>query len=231
MKYALVTRSDDNIKEMSDLTHPILKEYAARCKADFIIFDHETPVRIHDDRPHYRILKAQQLLDTTYDRILFLDTDMVITKNCPNIFETVPYNKIGSIYEDKGSRQHARRRKMSGIQSAWQDVGWRKNYTNAGTFIVSKCHKGMFDSYKGKYWTKWGSVDLHLSFMAHLRNYNFHELDYRWNHMSMFSQEWNGSPDRFNSFIIHYAGKGIFDAGVKNRLAQIKHDINKIYGS
>ena len=47
--------------------------------------------------------------------------------------------------------------------------------------------------------------------------------------MTMFSEPWNGSPDRFKSYIIHYAGAGIFDA-VPDRITQMKNDYNKIYG-
>ena len=44
----------------------------------------------------------------------------------------------------------------------------------------------------------------------------------------MFSEEWNGYPDRFESFIIHYAGAGIFEGGVYSRLEQIKKDKDRL---
>lgn len=230
MRLAIVTRADENIRKMTQVTHPYLKQYANRCQADFIVFDHESPVKIHDGNPHYRILKAQELLTSNYDRILFLDSDMVITQHCPNIFEVVPDHLIGSIFEDKGSRAANRRRKIYQMQKRWGDVGWKEGYTNAGTFLVSKMHKGIFDSHNGKYWTEWGSADLHLSYMIHKLGFGVFELPYQWNHTTMFSQAWNGSPDRFKSYIIHYAGAGVFDPGVRNRLEQIQHDIEVVNG-
>lgn len=231
MKLAIVTRADANIREMTEVTHPYLRQYADRCHADFIVFDHESPVKIHDGNPHYRILKAKELLASDYDRILFLDSDMLVSPQCPNIFNVVPEHLIGSIFEDKGSRAANRRRKIYRMQKAWGDVGWTEGYTNAGTFVVSKMHKGIFDSHNDKYWTEWGSADLHLSYMIHKLGFSVFELPFQWNHTTMFSQPWNGSPNRFDSFIIHYAGKGVFAAGIRNRLEQIRNDIGVFYGN
>ena len=61
-------------------------------------------------------------------------------------------------------------------------------------------------------------------------NYKFYELSYKWNHMTMFSEKWNKKADRFDSCIIHYAGGGRFERGVKDRLQQIKKDIKRAYG-
>lgn len=66
--------------------------------------------------------------------------------------------------------------------------------------------------------------------MIHKLGFGVFELPYQWNHTTMFSQAWNGSPDRFKSYIIHYAGAGVFDPGVRNRLEQIQHDIEVVNG-
>jgi len=65
-----------------------------------------------------------------------------------------------------------------------------------------------------------------------INKYQFkvHELEYKWNHMTMFSHSWNNFADRFQSHIIHYAGKGVFDAGVNNKVEQMKLDYERIYG-
>jgi len=47
----------------------------------------------------------------------------------------------------------------------------------------------------------------------------------------MFSEPWNGSPSRFDSYILHYAGGGRFpDKGKQSRVQLIRDDIKKIYG-
>ena len=229
MKLAIVTRSDENIKNYTDLTHPILKDYAKKCNAEFIILSHDPPKESlpHDGRKHYRFLKVKDMLEGDYDRILLLDSDMVINKNCPNIFDEVPYNKIGSIFEDKGSRAQDRHNRIKEIQNEWEDVGWVNKYTNAGTFLVSKPHANIFDSHEGKFWKKHGSADVHLSYLIHKFKHEVYELNFKWNHMTMFSEPWHNNANRFDSYIIHYAGRGLWNK--QNRIEQIKHDIKVIY--
>lgn len=225
MKRAVVTRADDNIKQMCELTHPSIRAYAEKCGADFIIYDHESPVMTGDNRPHYRIIKGAETLEE-YDRILFIDSDVLVNPKCPDVFEVVPEDCIGTIYEDKGSRRKMRRRLIREMQEKWGDVGWTEGYTNAGVFVVSRCHAGIFEPHNGEYWLEWGSADLHMSYMARKNGYKFFELPFTWNHMTMFSEGWNGSPDRFESNMIHYAGKGAFDG--LPRLEQIRADVKRM---
>lgn len=228
-KLAIVTRADDNVRSYTDITHKTLRKYAEFCGADFKVISSPAPFLTADNNPHYRILEVYNMFDT-YDRILHLDSDMLVNKDCPNLFEIVPENCIGSIYEDVGSRMADRRHKLLFMQSKWGDVGWRTGYTNAGTFMMSKCHRNIFLPHNEQYWIAWGSADLHMSYNIHKFGFDFHELDFTWNHMAMFSEPWNNHPDRFKSKIIHYAGKGIFDEGVTSRIEQIKLDYQKIYG-
>jgi len=228
-KLAVVTRSDENIKWCQDITHPIFKEYAKKCNADFVNISQPAPFLTDDGNQHYRALYFQQLLEK-YDRIIHLDTDMIINKNTPNLFEIVPEDEIGIVYEDVGSRLAPRRLLINHIQSLWGDVNWKKNYTNAGCCIFSKKHSNIFDSYNNMYWKGWGSVDVHMSYMIHKHKHKVKELGFEWNHMTMFSEPWNGNANRFNSKIIHYAGVGIFDSGIGSRREQIEKDYETIYG-
>ena len=62
--------------------------------------------------PTFSLLNEYQVKDirikhydlfNEYDRILSLDSDVVITPRCPDIFKTVDFENIGTVYEDKGS--------------------------------------------------------------------------------------------------------------------------------
>jgi len=228
MRKAVVTRADNNILDMIEISHPIMKDYAKRCGADFINIDSDPPFLTDDGKPHYRVLEVMGILKQ-YDRVLMIDTDVIINPSCPDIFEVVPYEKMGSIYEDKGSRRSTRLMLIDNIQKHWGDVGWRTGYTNAGVFVLSDIHRDVFTPHNGQYWTAWGSGDLHMSYMAHKLGFEIQELDFEWNHMTMFSETWNGNADRFDSFVIHYAGKGIFDKGCPSRIAQMRADAERIY--
>ena len=168
--------------------------------------------------------KKETLQD--YDRILFMDSDVLVNNDCPNIFDVVPEDHIGSIYEDVGTRFHDRHRKMFAMQRQWGDLGWPAGYTNAGVFVVSKEHAPIFDPHNGKYCLGWGSADLHMAYMAKKNGFPIHELPFQWNHMTMFSEAWNKHADRFESHMIHYAGRGTFDTS--SRIDQIRKDAEEI---
>jgi hypothetical protein len=218
--YAIVTRADNGV-EYASITHPTIMSYAKRCNADFIILDDEPPVMTEDNNPHYRIAYVYDILED-YDRVILLDTDILVKESCPNLFDVVPEDKIGSIYEDVGHKASDRRARIKKIQQEWGDVGWETGYTNAGTMVVSKQHREIFRPHNGEYYLPWGSADLHLSYMIHKHKFEVHELPFQYNHMSMFSDGQGASANRFDSHIIHYAGAGIFDA--PSRIEQIRRD-------
>lgn len=222
-KRLLITRADDNITEMTDLTHPIIKHFAEEWGADFKVLDHVSECTVGDGITHYRIMDLYELLDE-YDRILQLDSDIVINKTCPNLFDIVPEDCIGTIYEDVGSRAVYRRNTIKEAQMQWEYIGWKEGYINTGVFMVSKCHKPIFQKVNGEYWTGFGFDDVLLGYQIVKQGMKVHELPFQYNHMTMFSEPWNGSANKFDSHIIHYAGRNFTPA-------QIMEDIKYIYGT
>lgn len=219
----ICTRSDDNIKEMCELTHPFIKNYARKCNSDFKILSGNCSVS-----KHYRIMELYSLL-FIYDRIIQIDSDTIIMLDCPNLFTIVPDNTIGSIYEDKGSRTADRRSRIDKVQAKFGTVNWTEGYINTGVFVVSKAHQKIFMPINGEYWNDLGFDDILLGYNIHACGYTIHELPFQFNHMSVHSENWNENADRFKSHIIHYAGQGIFEKDkYQNRLEQIKSDIQII---
>lgn len=225
MKLLVCTRCDDNIKQMSDLTHPFLTDYAERCGADFMKLSHQTDCTHMEGKWHYRILKMNELFEE-YDRILHIDTDVIVTPWAPSVFDHVPEDKIGTVFEDVGTRRKARRRCIASVQAKFGDVGWTTGYINTGFVVASKCHKEVFTKIDGQYYEDWGHDDVHLGYQIRRHGKEILELDYKWNNMTMFCEGWNGSPSRFDSYVIHYAGKGSFDG--LSRIEQIKADAEKV---
>ena len=229
MKLLITTRADKNIKDITDLIHPIIKSFAKKWNADFSILSHISDCDVSDGRYHYRIMRLYDLL-TEYDRIIQIDSDIIINKTCPNLFNLVPYNMIGTVLEDKGSRLNNRRALINRVQEMWGDISWKEGYINTGVFIVSKSHRGIFRRFLGNYWVQDGFDDVHLGYQIHRLGLKIFELDYRFNHMSIFSEEWNGNPLRFDSYIIHYAGNAKFsDKGKRGKVQLIEDDIKEIY--
>ena len=230
MKLLITTTADEKVREMTNLTHPIIKKFAKMWNADFLILDKDADCDVPMGKIHYRIMELYNLLGE-YDRVIQFDSDIVINKNCPNLFEIVPYDETGTVLEDKGSRQDNRRDRIRQAQELWGDLSWKEGYINTGVFVVSKPHREIFRKINGGYWTQLGFDCIHLSYQIQRLGLKIFELDYRFNHMSMFSEEWNGSPSRFDSHIIHYAGNAKFPGKKKrSRVQLIRDDIDRIYG-
>ena len=234
MKLLITTRADNNISDWVELTHPIIRKYADKVKADFLVLDEdlncdEAKSGIGLGVYQYRIMKHYDLHDE-YDRILSFDTDMLLSPNCPNIFDVVPEDHIGTILEDKGTRQPQRVQCINTIQRKYGDIGWKKDYVNTGVFVTSKMHKNIYTKINNEYFTEWGTDDIHIGYLIKKNEYKIKELSYHFNHMTMFSEPWNNNPDRFDSHIIHYAGRGIFEgSSARNKLEQAKLDYERWY--
>jgi lipopolysaccharide biosynthesis glycosyltransferase len=228
MKLLLTTRADSGVQDWINLTHPIFEKYAKRVGADFIVLNHKSDCDHGDGKWHYRIMKHYDLHDE-YDRILHFDTDIILKPDCPNLFEIVPYDSIGTILEDKGSRRGARHHTIREIQNKFGNVGWTEDYINTGTFLTSKCHRDIYQKINNEYWIGWGFDDAHLGYNINKLGYKVKELHYKYNHLTMFSEPWNNHANRFDSHVIHYAGVGIYDHGVRNKLEQAMLDHYKIY--
>lgn len=231
MNLLMVTRADDRVKDTTDLTHPIIKDFARQWGADFLVLSGDAPdCSDWKGKLHYRIMKLYGLLEK-YDRIMNIDSDTIINKNCPNLFTIVPHDEIGVIFEDKGSRLKSRRRRILGVQAAWGDIGWRTGYVNTGVSLFSPSHREIFKKFEGQYWESHGYTDVHLGYQIHRLGFKLFELDWRFNHMSMFSEKWNGSASRFDSYILHYAGAARFPGkGNRTKAQQIREDVARIYG-
>ncbi len=233
MKLLIATRADNKIKTMANFTHPIIKAFANKWDADFLILGSESDAKDcshHWGKIHYRIMKFYDLL-SIYDRIIQLDSDLIINKNCPNLFDIVPYDKIGTIFEDIGCARRERLQRIALVQKIWGKLNWNKGYINTGVFIVSRQHKEIFKKFNDKYWMQSGFDDVLLGYQIHRLGFKIFELDWRFNHMSIFSDKWNGNASRFDSYIMHYAGQGAFsDKGKRSKTQLIKDDIERIYG-
>jgi len=230
MKLLVATRADERMRKISDLTFPFINGFAKKWNADFMTLSKNADCDDELGRVHYRILDSFDLLKS-YDRILHIDCDIVMNKNCPNIFNIVPYDEIGTVFEDRGIRQEDRWGRIADIQTAWGEIGWRRNYINTGVFLVSKLHAEIFKRFKGKLWIRYGYDDVHLGYQINRLGMKIYELSYRFNHMSMFSEKWNGRPSRLGSYMLHYAGNAKFPGkGKRSKIQLIKDDISKIYG-
>jgi len=221
---AIIVRADKKLPYYN-ITIPIIKKYAEKIQAVYCELSHNPPFLTDDKKPHYRILAVLDEQLNHFDRYLFLDADILIRKDCPNLFDYVRHTHIGSIVEDVGSREIHRKKVIKAVQKKFGNIKWVSDYTNAGVFVLSNKHLNILKPINGEYWKGWGSVDGHIGYNIKRFNYEIQYLSYKFNHMCMFSEPWNRSMHRYFSFMIHYAGQANFpDKKWRSRLELIKDD-------
>ena len=89
MKLLITTRADQTVQGWAELVHPIFKRYADSCGADFAILDEtlnckQASTGIGDGLWHFRIMVHYDLHEE-YDRILHLDSDILLTRGFSRI--------------------------------------------------------------------------------------------------------------------------------------------------
>ena len=208
MKKALVTVSiGEKYTAMSEVTHPTLKAYADRIGAEFIVISER---KINKLVPYFEKLQMYELFGT-YDRIIFMDSDIAVRPDCPDLFEEVPESKIGVFMEGEFIPRRKYDLEMAAktykMRILMDPETWKGEYFNSGVCVASKVHKDIFEP------IDFEDVDPHgwdygEQGLLNLRVLNsstpIHKLDYKFNRMTVMD-EFTGE-DRHASYIIHYAG-------------------------
>ena len=198
MKTAVFTIAiGDFYQELSKITHPTIKNYAQKIGADFIVKT-ETAFPLS----HYAKFEIAQLLDT-YDRVLYLDTDILVSPNMPNIFDIVPENCVGML--DESPLGYDEKFKDFLFENAPDHLAnWsktRKCY-NAGVIVCSKKHRNIFrapDKFPNHYFEQ---SFLNLRLLE--EKAEIFDLPHQYNRMIYLDLV---VPEhRLKSYIIHYAG-------------------------
>jgi lipopolysaccharide biosynthesis glycosyltransferase len=211
MKTAVVTLCiGKDFEGIAKFTHPTIKQYANRIGADFIVIN---SIKIGTERPHFEKFQLYSLLDK-YNRIFYVDTDVIISPNCPNVFEIVPESMFGAFIE---SNFQKRDNLIEFIQKKLGRIHWKKTYFNSGVMVFSRKHKHIFNRYNGLN-TAWGDTGEQTQLNYNLQKYQIpiFDIGIKFNNILNFNTE-----GRFKSYILHYAGNNSYR---KHRLEIIKRD-------
>ena len=201
-KLVLTIAVGGTYEKMAKLTHPTLQKYAEKIGADFLSITENK-----SSSPHWEKFQIYDLLNK-YERIIYIDTDVLVREDTPDLFEIVPENQLGMFNE----MPFTEGRNISLIESC-KDYGiilkdWNGKYWNTGViviprtwkFLLKKPEKEIFNFYEQGY----------LNAMIHA------ELEKAGNELSVFDLPYNlnrmacmdklTGEERFASYIMHYAG-------------------------
>lgn len=200
MKKAIVTITiGDFYTKLSKLTHPLIKQYADKVGAEFVVISESK-----HKYPHYAKCDLMQMFDN-YDRILYIDTDIIIRPDSPNLFDLVS-NEQFAIFEEgrftprlEGFLEYL---KYYGIKPS-ADYGGA--YYNTGVFLASKKHRKVFRKPAG--------YDNHFYEQSYLNmnllidKVDIHSLSYKFNRMCALDMP--TGEHRLASYFVHYAGLNV----------------------
>lgn len=198
------------------------KRYCAKYGLDLIVISERKLSLGYENVKDSAVLEKFQVYDylDKYDRILRIDIDTLITHTCPNIFDVVPVDDVGVLFEDIGKRKQDRIEQVKLIQSRYGEISsWKDGYFNSGVMVMSKVHKELnklsADDLKAFINNEVGLLhDQNMfNWKARHLDYKLFSLDYKFNHMFMFDEVnfaniKSGSLflAKDKSFIVHYAG-------------------------
>lgn len=202
MRTAIVTIAMGDVYErIAKISHPSIKVYADRIGADFIVINRRS---ISSTSPHFEKFQIYYLLNK-YNRILFIDTDIIIRKDCPNLFEEVPEDELGAFNEGSFADRAGAMEMI--MHQYGHKVDWDGKYYNTGVMVISRCHKFLFKKPEIEISNFYEQSYINLLIQA--QKIKMNDLDYKFNRMTVLDQ-YTGEH-RLTSYIVHYAGAPNFD--------------------
>lgn len=207
-----------------------INEYSKKCNADHFILNKSV---INKHSIYFEKFYFVKLLEE-YERVLYIDTDVLITPESKNIFEVYSDNNKFYAYHENDFESVMDRDYC--VVPLMQDCpNWplgkngKLQYFNAGVFLVSKSHKWAFDNFLNvpnlPTILNFGD-QTYLNYLVVKNNLPFESIDYSFNRMNLGKRDDEGL--RYNANFIHYAGHDLYGSG--NRLKTIKSDYSKLYG-
>lgn len=97
MKKIICTNTTAAYEIVRPIVYPLFKEYARKVGADFVAIEETS----NPDNPVMDKFKIGDFLDD-YDRLIYLDADLVIRSDMPDLFQIVPPDRFGA-YDESAS--------------------------------------------------------------------------------------------------------------------------------
>ena len=201
-KNALVTISiGSNYNDLAAITLPRMRAYAEKIGVEFHIID--TPPNIPHIKQYcayWAKISLGELLKR-YDRIIYVDLDVLITPIAPNLLDIVSKDKFGALFETDFDISFDE--EMSVVQTKNGCVDWDRNYFNVGVMVISQEHRELFQIESGEIGGERYPEQTYLNYKLAKLKLDTEHLSYKFNHMFFLRQD---NQNRHNSYFIHYAG-------------------------
>jgi hypothetical protein len=186
-------------EKVAQITHPFLKKYAKKCKADFKVLTDYSKYKY----PHYLKCDIRDLLKQ-YDRIIYIDTDILVRPDSPNLFNIVPEDSFGIFNEGRFTERAIDFEKYLFHKNV-NPKNWDRSYYNTGVFVCSRQHERVFklpDTFDCHFYEQ-----SYLNMNLMLERTKVFSLPFDFNRMTCLDPF--VGKHRLGSYFVHYAGLNI----------------------
>lgn len=219
MKYAIFTIAIKNSvnRKMYECTLNTVRHYAKKIGADLIV---QTKKKIHHPHyvPHMEKFNLSKLLEK-YDRVLYVDSDILITKNAPNIFDKYPDTNAVYMFNQAQIKSYNKPlSRIKDITGKKMDFWYKKNnrlaYFNTGVILASRPHRKYFTLGKDYFDYIFEQGYINYKLMKH--HVPIKELDTKFNRLVRMYKEKKG-------YFLHYI------TGIKNREKVVVNEYKRLF--
>jgi hypothetical protein len=207
MKTAIVTICvGESFKKMAEVTHPTIRDYAERCGAEFIVIGNWGEI-VH---PGFYKFNLGELMGE-FERILYVDTDVLIRDDAPDLFKEIPEHSFAAFNEGEfmdrmsSMEQFAFDAKILGDDC----LQWIKGgvYFNTGIMMLPSTMRSMLKEPEKPIMNFYEQTQFNwelFKFATNKPDFKICQLSHRFNRMSHIDKRTGES--RLDSFFLHYAG-------------------------
>lgn len=193
---------------LNRLTYARHKRYAEKCGVEF--FANATDYESFSDLMMHKMKIIQTLLNNRHNRILWIDADILIRHDSPNLFDIVDTYNFAAVNEGALCDKNQIKERCDHIVQTCHEEGMpvpeiNGRYYNMGMFIINASQKELLDKRKTNSNHNWCDQSL-----INARIAQFWPIDMQTSLPECFNRfvYWGPKPDKFDecSYFLHYAG-------------------------
>jgi ADP-heptose:LPS heptosyltransferase len=219
-KAILTIVSGEKYHKIWEKVEPYFVAYSEKCDAELIVMkEGDVP------SPHWLKFSIYDLLHKEYDRVAFIDADILIRLDTPSLFDIVPEDTLGifneGYYTPRGVCIYEVKKVYNVDLKNWNG----KDYFNTGVMVVSRCHRHVFKIQGNiKQLRNAYGEQTYLNMRIIQAEIRIHYLNFNFNRMCLMDKL--TGMTRLDSYLIHYAGFDIL-FGEGSTLKALDRDIER----
>ena len=216
MNNCVITLSVGDDYDGMEITIPRMNNYCSKYNLNFIVIRDN-----HFKHPAYNKLLIKNYIND-FDRILYIDLDVIIRNDAPNIFDIVPDDKFGIFNEEYLHICNCGKETIDLYNNyTSNNIKWNGEYYNTGVMLFNKDNIKILNDdipLLEEYYADQGFIN----YQIHKYNIECFDIGFQFNGLNNPSIV--GEERLKNSYFIHSNGGNTF----KNKSESLKYEIDNV---